>query len=116
MQKLLLKTGSGIRDRWSQRPVIDSADESNQGRKHRQNCTLGPRIAVMCESTESAVEKGLALLEEGGLLKIEHRNGGLQTTLLSGGKINRNGKLYKQFMAEKKRPELFRHGLAMLQR
>lgn len=65
------------------------------------------RIAVMCESTESAVEKGLALLEEGGLLKIEHRNGGLQTTLLSGGKINRNGKLYKQFMAEEKETRAF---------
>jgi hypothetical protein len=61
----------------------------------------------MCESTESAVEKGLALLEEGGLLKIEHRNGGLQTTLLSGGKINRNGKLYKQFMAEEKETRAF---------
>ena len=71
-------------------PLLIRLDESNQGRKHRQNCTLGPKELPLCvNSTESAVEKGLAMLEEGGLLKIEHRNGGLQTTLLSGGKINR---------------------------
>jgi single-stranded-DNA-specific exonuclease len=41
------------------------------------------RIAVMCEATESAVQKGLALLEASGYLKISYQNGGIQPTLLT---------------------------------
>ena len=54
-----------IRDRYP-RPVIDSADESNQGRKHRQNCTLGPELPLCVNQPKVQLKKGWHCLKKAG--------------------------------------------------